>query len=197
MIEHLSTYFEGDLRDLSVADYIILCTACAKTSYTPANWESTILNALKTFKFGIYLNGLRNFDWAQFALNLNQIGHCDTRLIHKIIQSKYFRAQKCYDQNKIDQLQEILEREGASNLTDSGDESDCESSDSEYTSSEDESLLYDDLKNMFGVTKIWRNVRVNDKLTVPYVLKMDLRTGDFLPFSKAPSIRHTNDNELL
>lgn len=197
MIEHLSTYFEGDLRDLSVADYIIICTACAKASYTPTNWDSKVLSALKTFKFGLYLTSLRNFDWAQFALNLDQIGYCDRHFIRKIIQSKYFRSQKCYDQKKIDKLREILERECANHSAELSDESDTESSDSEYTSSDDESPLYDDLKNMFGVTKVWENVRVSEKLTIPFVLKMDLRTGDFLPFSKAPSIRQTSDNELL
>lgn len=192
----MSKYFEEDLRELNVADYIIICTACARANYTPSNWESSILGALKTFKFSLYLTSLRNFDWAEFALNLDKLGYCNIKLMRNIVRSKYFQSQKCYDKNKIKKLQDILEREDAVS-SDFSDESNSESSDSDDTSTDDELPIYDDLKNMFGVSKIWPNVQVDKKLTIPYVLKMDLRTGDFLPFSKAPSIRNSSDNELL
>lgn len=196
LIEHLSTYFGGDLRELNVADYIIICTACAKANYTPSNWESAVLGALKTFKFSLYLTSLRNFDWSEFTLNLNKLGYCHTQLMRNVVRSKYFQSQKCYDKNKIKKLQEILEREDALS-SDFSNGSSSESSDIEGTTTDDEPPLYDDLKHILGVSKFWTNVQVDKKLTIPYMLKMDLRTGDFLPFSKTPSIRNSADHELL
>lgn len=196
LIEHLSTYFKGDFRELNVADYIIICTACAKANYTPSNWESAILGALKTFKFSLYLTNLRNFDWAEFTLNLDKLGYCNTHLMRNIVRSKYFQSQKCYDKNKIKKLQEILEREDVIS-SDFSDGLSSESSDIEGTTTDDELPLYDDLRHMLGVSKLWTNVQIDEKLTIPYILKMDLRTGDFLPLSKAPSIRDSADNELL
>lgn len=177
-----------------------MCRACAKTSYKPPNWDSTILKAMKTFKFGFYLTALRNFDWAEFVLDLEKLGYCDTDLLYKIIHSKYFQSQKCYDSNKMNRVREILERKSVkvgdtSDLSD--DDSSSDSSDSDYISSDDESPLYDDLTKMFGVTKVWRNFRLDKKLTIPFVLKMDLRNGDFLPFSSITSMRYISDHELV
>ena len=149
---------------------------------------------MKTFKFDIYLTAFGNFDWAQFALNLDKIGYCDIQLIQVILNSKHLQKQKCYDPAKLDKLKTILEREGVSS-SESSDESDDESSSSDDT--DDELPLYDDLKSMFGVNKIWPNVRIDSKLTIPYVLKMDLKTGDFLPFTEAPLARHKENSELL
>lgn len=194
LIEHLSKFFEitESRKDLTVVEYIIICTACAKADYKPANWNSAILEALKTFRFEIYLNGFNNFDWAEFALNLDKLGYCNIKLIQAILNSKFLQKQKCYDPAKLDKLKTILEREGVSSSGSSDDESDDDSS-----SSDDELPLYDDLKSMFGVNKIWPNVRIDSKLTIPYVLKMDLKTGDFLPFTEAPLAPYKANNELL
>lgn len=201
LIDHLSKFFEGDLQKQTVADYIIFCTACAKANYTPPNWESTILKALKTFKFGIYLT--RNFDWAEFVLNLDKLGYRDTQLLRKIINSKYLQSHHCYDENKAKKLKNILKREDGSS-SDFVEESESDSSDSDSSDSEDATTdrtaslsLHRDLLNMFGVGKIWPNVRVDQKLTIPYMLKMDLSTGDFLLYSEKPSVRYVGDNELL
>lgn len=200
LIEHLSKFFElkdDDMRQLTVADYIIICNACAKADYKPTNWNSTILEALKTFKFSIYLTGLKHFDWAKFALNLEKLGYCDVRLIRNILSSKHLQNHINYDPVKFDRLREILEREdvSSSDLSDFSEDSDSESTSSDET--DDEPPLYDDFKSMFGANKIWPNVRIDNKLTIPYVLKMDLKSGDFLPFIQAPSVRHELKNELL
>ncbi|XP_055313030.1 uncharacterized protein LOC129574689 [Sitodiplosis mosellana] len=196
LIEHLSKFFEikDDMRDLTVVDYIIICTACVKADYKPANWNKTIIEALKTFKFSIYLTSFGNFDWAQFALYLEKLGYCDTRLIRNILNSKHLQKQKSYDPVKLDKLTEILEREDVSS-SESSNDSDDESSSSDDT--DGEPPLYDDLKGMFGIDKIWPNVRIDSKSTIPYLLKMDLKSGDFLPFTQAPSVRRKENNELL
>lgn len=196
LIEHLSKFFElsDGRKDLTVVEYIIICNACARANYKPANWNPVILEALKTFKFDLYLTAFGNFDWAQFALNLDKLGYCDIQLIRTILNSKYLQKQKSYDPAKLNKLKTILEREGVSSSS-SGDESDDESSSSDDT--DDELPLYDDLKSMFGVNKIWPNVRIDSKLTIPYVLKMDLKTGDFLPFTEPPLAPHKDTNELL
>lgn len=195
LIENLSKFFEKseNIQKLAVRDYIILCTACVKAEYKPTNWESHILEALGTFKFSNFLTAVQNFDWAQFALNLDKLGYCDTRLIQNILSSKYLQKQENYEQSKLDKLQEILDREGSS----SSDDSDSENTSSSDEDTNDDKLpLYGDLKNMFD-TKIWANVRIDRKLTIPYVLKMDLQSGDFMSVPEMPSIQHSNDNELL
>lgn len=187
-------YFDSkEVRQFNVNDYIVLCTACINSEYTPPNWEA-VLHALGTFKFGMYLNRLGSFDWLQFALDLDKLGHCDILLIRKIVNSKYLQSKEFYNPNKIDKLRDILTRENAS-YSDTSDESSSESSDSDDT--DDELPLYADLKHMFGISKVWQNVEIGKNLTVPYALKMDLRSGDFLPFSKKCSTRDIADNELL
>lgn len=194
LIDHLSKYFETaeQVRELVVNDYIILCTACANANFKPSNWESHILVALKTFKFSIYITGLGSFDWAQFVLHLYKLGHIDVRLIKNILNSKYLQKQRWYEQAKLAKLQDILEREDVSS-----NDSDSEGSSLSSTDTDDELPLYDDLKEMFGASKLWPNVRVNRKVTIPYALKMDLQTGDFLPFPREPSLRNIGNNELL
>lgn len=187
-------YFESEeVRQFHVNDYIVLCTACINSEYTPPNWQA-VLHALGTFKFGMYLTRLGNFDWLQFALDLEKLGHCDIVLIRKIVNSKYLQSKGVYDPNKIEKLKDILTRENAS-YSDTSDESSSESSDSDDT--DDELPLYADLKQMFGISKVWQNVQIEKKLTVPYALKMDLRSGDFLPFSDTSSTRDIAHNELL
>lgn len=191
LIDHLSKNFETpeQIRQLNIRDYIIFCTACAKADYKPSNWEENILGALKTFNFSIYLTGVGSFDWAQFVLRLDQLGYCNIRLIRNILNSTYLQKQKWFDHSKVDKLQEILEREDA---TFSG-------TDSEWSSNEDtcdELPLHDDLMEMFGATKLWSNVSIDKKVTVPYLLKMDLHTGNFIPFTKEPSLRHITVDEL-
>lgn len=180
------------IRELNIRDYIILCTACAKAEYKPSNWEENILEALKTFNFSMYLTGLGSFDWAQFVMRLDSLGYCDIRLIRNILNSTFLRKQKWFDQSKVDKLVDILEREDATISN-----SDSESSSNEYTDTDDELPLHSDLKEMFGASKLWSNVRIDKKVTVPFLLKMDLQTGDFIPFSKEPSIRNIAENELL
>lgn len=194
LIDHLSHYFDENIRDMTIYNYIVFCTACAKADFKPSNWESTILPALKTFAFRFYLNNLRGFDWPEFALRLHKLGYCDPRFIQRIIYSKNAKLQKSYDQNKIAKLKEILEQENVTS-SDSSEESDSESSDTDGQSNDD--VLYDDLKDMLGANKIWSNVKIAKRVTVPYVLKMNLVSGDLLPFPKEPSIRDVNEDELL
>lgn len=197
LIEHLSTFFEekDDKRELTVNAYIIICNAAAKADYKPKNWDSTIIKALKTFRFRYYLTTFGSFDWAQFALNLDKLGYCDIHLIRNILRSKYIQKQKNYDPTKLDKLKEIIEREDVSS-SDSSEDSDIESTSSDDADAVDELPLYDDLKSMFGVNKIWPNFQIDNRLTVPYILKIDLRSGDFLSFTEAP-VRRNEKNELL
>lgn len=198
LIEHLTTFFETkDVRKFTLTDYIILCTACARSDYTPPNWDS-VLQVLKTYKFNLYLSSFKGFDWFQFAIDLDKVGHCDIRMIQKIVNSKYLQTTEFCNQNKIEKLREILKRENASSSdSSSSDESDSESSESSDESSADDLSFYEDLRSMFGASKIWQKVKIGERLSIPYVLKMDLRSGDFLPFSKDCSVRDVTDNELL
>lgn len=187
-------YFESeDMQKLDVHDYIVLCTACIKADYTPPNWE-TILQRLKSFKFSYYLSNFGQFDWLQFAIDLDKLGHSDIDLIRKIINSKYMQSKRFYHPSKIENLKKILERENAS-YSDTGDVSDSQSSDSEHM--DGAPSFHDDLKRMFGANKIWTKLRIDSKLTLPYVLKIDLESGDFLPILKEPTTEDTTDEELL
>lgn len=198
LIEHLSEYFNSkdDLRKLTVADYIIIVRACDGAGYKPKNWDSHIVQALKTFKFSIYLSGLGGFDWAKFALTLNKLGCSDTRLIKNILKSKHLQKQKCYDERKLKQLKDILDHEVAYSVLSDDFESEMTLSSSEE-STDDELTFYDDLKSMFGADKIWTNLQISDGLEIPYVLKMDLKSGDFLPLTERPSIQSHRTDELL
>lgn len=187
-------YFESEeMREFDVHDYIILCTACTKADYTPPNWE-TILEKLKSFKFSYYLSNFGQFDWLQFAIDLDKLGHCDIDLIRTLINSKYMQSKRFYDPIKIENLKKILERENAS-YSETGDELDSQTSDNEHM--DDESSFHDDLKRMIGANKIWTKLRIDRKLTLPYVLKIDLESGDFLPILKEPTAEDTTDKELL
>lgn len=204
LIECLSQFFDENIQHFTEVDYIIFCKACANANYKPANWESKILPVLKTFKFDIYLSRLNDFNWAEFVFDLNKLGYCDTRLIQKILSSKYLQSLNWYTQNNVEKLKEILNRHDTT-TNDFCEESDIESldeSDDEITTAKvelgDESPLFRDLTNMFGANKIWSNVRIERKLMIPYVLKMDLQTGEFLSITKEPfSPRHIDSNELL
>lgn len=158
---------------------------------------------LKTFKFDIHLNKLNYFDWAVFVFQMDKLGHCDTRLIHKILKSKHLQSQKWYNPRNVEKLKEILNREGAS-VSDFNEETDRENHD-EIVAIEDEIVatttkindhFHKDLVNMFGANKISTNVRVEKNLIIPYVLKMDLQSGEFLPITTAPSPSRRSD-ELL
>lgn len=62
----------------------------------------------------------------------------------------------------------------------------------------DESPLSEDLSNIasFGWNKVCSNVRIEGKLTVPYVLKMNLQSGEFVPITEVQTLsRHIGHNE--
>lgn len=151
------------------------------------------------------MSRLNNFDWAEFVFDLDKLGYCDLRLIHKILSSKYLQSLQWYNQNNVEKLKEILNRHDATtNDFSNHEESDIESIESDdeiITTKEektDETPLFKDLTHMFGADKIWSNARIEGKLMIPYVLKMDLQTGEFLPITKEPfASRHINNNELL
>lgn len=192
LIECLSKF-----SDFTVFHYIIFCKACAKANYKPANWDTKIRPTLETFKFDIYLDRRFQFNCAEFVFDLDKLGYCDTRMIHKILRSRW------YTENNVEKLKEILNRYDA-NDSSHHKESDIESleSDDEITEANreigDESPLFKDLTHMFGANKIWSSVRIARKLKIPYVLKMDLLTGEFLPITKDPfSPRHIDNDELL
>lgn len=186
-------YFESDkLREFGVMDYIVLCIACTKADYTPPNWEFILLK-LKSFKFGHYLVVLEKFDWLEFVLDLDKLGHCDTYLIQKIINNKYMQSKEFYDSSKIEKLKKILERENVScGKTDRG--SDIQNSNIEYT--DGGPSFYNDLKKIFGANHVWTKLQIDSELTLPYALKIDLETGDFLPISKEPTAEENADKVL-
>ena len=146
---------------------------------------------------------MNNFNWAEFVFDLNKLDYCDTRLVRKILSSKQLQSQNWYNQPNIEKLKEILDR------YDSSEESDGESSESEdefTTISSDDirdgSPLSKDLSKMLGANKIQSNVQIERHLIIPYVLKMDLQSGEFLPISKTCtkmsfSSRYIDNNELL
>lgn len=193
LTEHLSKVFESvdDARKLTVGDYIILCTACARADYKPKNWDY-ILEALKTFKFYIYINALGDFDWADFALNLYKLGHCNLKFIRKIVFSKHLQKKRKFDEKKINKLREILEREDSSSS--SSDSDSLSSSDDDLGNDED---LFADLKGIFGPNKFWTNVYIDSEITIPFVMKMDLQSGDFLSTRGKPFSQHSEDGKLL
>lgn len=102
-----------ELEGFQTRNYIILCTACAKADYTPANWE-TFLGAMKIFPFDFYMSKYTRFDWAQFALDLDQLGLRDLILMRKIVNSNHVED-GCYDPAKVEKLNEILQEENVHN----------------------------------------------------------------------------------
>lgn len=206
LIECLSKFFDENISQFTVIDYIIFCKACAKADYKPANWETKVYPTLKTFKFGIHLGRLNDFNWAEFVFDLDKLGYHDARMIYKILSSKHFQSQNWYNQDNVEKLREIFSRcdETANSAAANSEESDSESceSDDEVTEikvqSRDESPLFKDLSNMFGSNKVCSNVRLEGKLVIPYVLKMDLQSGEFLPITEVPTLsRSIGNNEIL
>lgn len=203
LIECLSKFFDENVHQFTVIDYIIFCKACAKADYKPANWETKVCPTLETFKFGIYLGRLHGFNWAEFAFDLDKLGYHDARLIYKILSSKYFQSQSWYTQQNVEKLREILSRydEAANSLCEESDSESLESDDEMTTAKverRNESPLLKDLSNIFGSEKVCSNVRIEGMLTIPYVLKMDLQSGEFLPITEAQTLsRDIGVNELL
>lgn len=188
-------FFESDdLRKSTFKHYHILCTACARAAHTPPNWDF-VLRALQTYRFAIHFHSnVKVFDWLQFAIELKELGHCDIWLIREILGSKKLQESKFYDPSKIKELREILERENS--CTDRAS-NDGLTSPTISENSGNDLQFYEDLKSMLGASKIWQNVRVGAGLMVPYALKMDLRSGCFLPFSNEPFVQEILDSELL
>lgn len=104
-------YFESDkLQEVDISDYIILCRACTEANCTPLNWKC-ILQKMKSIKFSCFFDKFEQFDWLQFAIDLNKLDYCDITLLQKIINSKTIQSKKFYDQSKIENLKKILEHE--------------------------------------------------------------------------------------
>lgn len=56
--------------------------------------------------------------------------------------------------------------------------------------------FYNDLKKIFGANNVWTKLQIDSELTLPYALKIDLETGDFLPISKEPTAEENADKVL-
>lgn len=197
LIEYLSEYFNENVQQFTLKDYIIFCKACAKAEYKPVNWESNVYPALKTFKFGLHLDKLSDFNWAEFVFDLDNLGHRDARLIQKILNRKSFRSSSWYNQENIEKLKGILSQcdPAATNIAEVWD---SESFDSDDEMATPDSPLYKDLSNMFGSNKICTNVCIEGNFTIPYVLKMDWQSGEFLPITEVQSLPPSiSGNEVL
>lgn len=151
----------------------------------------------------MYLSRLNDFNWAEFVSDLDKLGYHDHVLIQKILSSKYLQSLSWYSRDNVEKLKEILSRcdETTNNYCEELDSEGSESDD-EVTTAEaerrDESPLFEDLSNMFGSNKVCSNVRINRKLKIPYLLKMDLQSGEFLPITEEQTLtRHIGNNELL
>lgn len=149
---------------------------------------------------------LNHFNWAEFICDLDKLGYRDERLVHKILNSKYLQSFSWYNDENIEKLKEILHRCDTTthNFLEEESDSECLENDDEMTAERaaaeirTESPLFKDLSNMFGANKIWSNARITGNLKIPYVLKMDIQSGEFLPITDVPtSSQYIQNNELL
>lgn len=206
LIDHLSQYFQSkeSVRQLTISEYIVMCRACRTAGYKPDNWQSHIVNALKSFNFSIYLPVLENFNWAKFALTLYDLGYCDTQLIENILQTNYIH--KNCDAAQLDELEAIFDnrlvelfKQHKNNIINNQSQSNIDRSeyyeiwdDKEYDNSFDAAHLspvYNDLKYMFGANFVWYNLQIDSNLKIPFVLKIDGKTGEFLPIYEKPTLQ--------
>ncbi|XP_031621528.1 uncharacterized protein LOC116339655 isoform X2 [Contarinia nasturtii] len=189
LIDRLSTYFQSkeSLRQLTFHDYLIICRACHKSGYKPKNWQSKIVDALKSFNFSVYLNTLGSFDWVKFALSLNDLGYCDTQLIESILKAEYIKKKHNYDVEQLEKLQEILDQKNADLAKDNIAVDNEYGLKEAFVNASAENVpcsVYKDLKSMFGDNFIRENVQIKANLKIPFVLKMDLESGNFLPINE-------------
>lgn len=192
LIDHLSSFFDSDDSKscLQINDYLSLCIACSQANYKPSNWDSKILPAIKTFGFHRYLLDVEKFDWIRFAVILNSLGFNDIMLIKSITETRFTESIDSYHKSDMKKLQDILARENSS----SGSSEMCRHS---SPTNEMKSLLKQDLENMIGAKRLWTDLNVNARLTIPFVLKMNLRSGDFLPITDKPTKQSVGEDELL
>lgn len=168
-----------------------------------------MLPALKTFEFGRYLNRLVNFNWAEFVSVLDKLGYCDTKFVRQILNKNYLQSVKWHNKESVEKLKEILNRydAAASNASEYSDNESSVSADETRTTTtttmataedNDQSLMHKDLTKMFGADKICLNVQIDENVIVPLALKIDLKSGEFLPIASVPHpLRCINNDELL
>lgn len=165
-----------------------MCIACEKTHHTPSNWSTHILPALQATKFEKYL-GNRNIDWLQFALTLNSLGFRNDNLIQRVTSTRYIESLPSFDHEVYKELKTISKSERSAD--------DANDSISQIRPIGSKSLLYQDLENLVGPQKLWPNFAVNQHFTIPFVLKMDLNSGEFMDLMTAPSLQSMKSHELL
>lgn len=148
------------------------------------NWDSKILPALKAFNFREHINTESKLTWFRFAVTMNSLGYCDIDLIGALLNSPnsknspYFNAlREIYTKECPDKMQEI---------------------DKDLSSNEKlETSIHDSLRDIIGAEKIWIDHRLDDQLSIPFVLKIDLRTEDLLHINEAPTFGSVKINEML
>lgn len=147
------------------------------------NWETNILPLLKNLQFDKHLNN-KKVNWLECALALNSIGHPDKELMRSIVETRYVESLPFYNKNHFEELKKILNHAFSTEI-DTNEPAAIHAN------------ISNDLENIIGVDKIWHNFSINNMFTLPFVVKLDLNTGNFMPIKEAPSVDASKPDELL
>lgn len=163
LIEFMSTAFDniGEFelcRVLRPQDYPKLCTACEMANYEPRNWYTKMVPAIERAP----ITGIFYKEQIDYALTLNRLGVYSGELVQLLLKST--ECQRLYKNDP--KLHEVYRIYG-------GDEE-------KYANWTRYAIwLVSDLQSFLGHKKVLSNVVIKD-VTVPIVVKVNTRTGEFI-----------------
>lgn len=206
MITYLSIIFNSKDDNNNVKECATFCTACDLADYKPVDWKSKIVPVLKSIKFH---EGEKFPVFEQFhlATTINRLGFCNFELLKNVLRSE---INKCYykDDPRLIELQTVFEAEQAKRKGTCNEKTDGElinEASLETTFEDDEltmeleSWMITDLKRIVGADCVATNIQIDDDVTIPMVIKINRKTGNFVKMQPKTSIEELkcSDSELL
>lgn len=186
LIDFLSAVFNSEhFKNLKVNDYATFCTACKTADYKPSNFQSKFVPAIER----VCLQNLTYNKQIDLALNLDGLGIHHENFIKYLLNSA--EIQFLYKDD--DRLKKINEANSMCR-NDEATQTEDNTSLNEY-----QTWLMTDLEQMNGIKKVVQNVTVNKQLTIPLVMKVDFKRGEFLDIKdkRVEEILFCNENQSM
>lgn len=187
LIDHISKVFDSKrYKRLKIDDYAILCKACELANYKPVNWTSKIVPVLHT----VSLQNSNFYKPIDLAVTLNKLGVHHADFIEHLLTSADIQILYKND-DRLDGIYKAYVNE-------------CNIKPIKTKKQNTEtnaymSWLYSDLETFVGKNKVLINVPVGDDLTIPLVMKMNTKTGNFIDMHANSDRKNLfcNENELM
>lgn len=187
LIDHISKVFDSKrYRRLKIDDYANLCTACELANYKPVNWTSKIVPVLHTLP----LQNSNFFKQIDLAITLIKLGVHHAGFIEHLLKSAEFQILYKND-DRLDGIHKAYVN-------------DCNIEPIKTKKQNTETNAYmswlsSDLETFVGKNKVLINVPVSGDLTIPLLMKLNTKTGNFIDM-RANSDKNNlfcNENELM